>query len=436
MPDSTMSENPTPDGWLSARLNESLDVATPLAQLFEAAGHHLYFVGGVVRDSLLDISRAENDLDATTAARPAEIKALVSQLADAVWTQGERFGTIGCRIDGHIYEITTHRAEKYQPGSRKPVVAFGESLDEDLLRRDFTINAMAVDVIERQLIDLYGGEADLRDRVLRTPLDPIVSFSDDPLRMLRAARFRAGYNLQPVAPLVAALSSMTDRLEIVSAERKRDELEKMLMLPSPTPGLEMLFESGLLAKVLPHLSVRDVGQVDTIGARVAAVNAAPAHRWAALFNNADLASRQLGELKVPGAVVADVVTILRMAARVDEIDPTTASAVRRLAAMGNARVVLEDAIGWMRRRATATGSTIEPFDLLADTLQNLRSSEPDLDSPDVGLDGNQICDELGIEPGVDVGRAVAWLRQIRINEGIVPGEQLRPRLSQWWSTHS
>jgi len=143
------------EGWLNARLEEALDAAMPLARRFEAAGHHLYFVGGVVRDSLLDISRAENDLDATTPARPAEIKELVSELADAVWTQGERFGTIGCQIEGRVYEITTHRAEQYQPGSRKPVVAFGDSLDEDLSRRDFTVNAMAVDVMERQLIDLY-----------------------------------------------------------------------------------------------------------------------------------------------------------------------------------------------------------------------------------------------------------------------------------------
>ena len=431
-----MSDGAAPGDWLNSRLEEALDAAAPLARLFEAAGHHLYFVGGVVRDSLLDIGRAESDLDATTAARPDEIKKLVAELADAVWTQGERFGTIGCRIGGRVYEITTHRAEQYQPGSRKPVVAFGDSLEEDLSRRDFTVNAMAVDVLERELVDYWGGEKDLRDRVLRTPLDPIVSFSDDPLRMLRAARFHAGYNLEPVAPLVAALSSMNDRIEIVSAERKRDELERILMLAEPGPGLQMLFESGLLAKVLPRIDLRDAKQVASAGGRVASVRASVAHRWAALIDDPTLASVQLSELKVPGAVVSDVVTLLRMAGRADEVDSSTPSGVRRLAALGNGRVVLEDAIDWAKAKATAMNSPIERFDTMAATLKGLRLNEPDLDSPSVGLDGNEICRELGIEPGVDVGRAIAWLRQIRINEGIVSKEQLRLRLSTWWSEHS
>ncbi len=422
-----------PDSRLNPRLIDALDAVAPLARLFEASGHHLYLVGGVVRDGLLGIERAENDFDATTEARPEQIKKLVAGPADAVWDQGERFGTIGCRIDGRIYEITTHRAESYEPDSRKPVVAFGEHLEEDLSRRDFTINAMAVDIIDRRLIDMFGGESDLRNRILRTPLDPRLSFSDDPLRMLRAARFRAGYELTPVPELTKALVSMTDRLEIVSRERIRVEIEKLLLLPRPWPGLEMMWSTGLMAEVLSELADLDEAALTRTAKKVEAVRASAAHRWAALLGCPDAARRRLRELKAAGALIADTELILRVEAGLDTANPTSDTDVRRLAAMGNGRVVLEDVIDWKRRCGDATDEPTDEIALIDATLRRLRSTEPDLDSPDVGLDGNQIGEVLAIEPGVEIGRAVAWLRELRMTEGALPADELRSRLSQWWS---
>lgn len=421
------------DSRLNPQLIAALDAAVPLARLFEAAGHHLYLVGGVVRDSLLDIDRVENDFDATTEARPDQIKELVAGSADAVWDQGERFGTIGCRIDGRIYEITTHRAESYDPGSRKPSVAFGEHLEEDLSRRDFTVNAMAVDVIDRRLIDLFGGEGDLRNRILRTPLDPRVSFSDDPLRMLRAARFHAGYALTAVPELTEALVSMTDRMEIVSRERIRAEIEKLLLLPQPRPGLEMLWSTGLMAEVLPELADLDGLTLTRIAKKVAAVEASAAHRWAALLGDPAVARRRLGGLKAAGALIADTELILRIGANLDTVGPASDSDVRRLAAMGNGRVVIEDVIMWKRRCADATGEPTDEMALVNAALCRLRSIEPDLDRPDVGLDGNQIGEVLSIGPGVEIGRAVTWLRELRMTEGVIPTDELRSRLLQWWS---
>ena len=223
-----------------------LDEVRPLAEAFVAADHPLYLVGGVVRDLLLGKERAESaDVDLCTPAHPDEIKRIVGPLADAVWTQGERFGTIGLRIDGRDYEITTFRAESYEPDSRKPEVSFGDTIEVDLSRRDFTVNAMALAVPVPELIDPYDGAADLAAGVLRTPLAPEVSFVDDPLRMLRAARFIAGYGLEPTADLVDAVRANAGRLEIVSGERIRDELDKLLVTPDPSAGLWFVVDTGL-----------------------------------------------------------------------------------------------------------------------------------------------------------------------------------------------
>ncbi|MFM7410121.1 MAG: CCA tRNA nucleotidyltransferase, partial [Actinomycetota bacterium] len=218
----------------------------PLTERFAAAGKRLYLVGGTVRDLLIGRGDATNvnvfDFDATTDARPEETKKILAGWADALWTQGERFGTIGAKKNGRVYEITTHRAEAYSPDSRKPDVAFADAIDADLSRRDFTVNAMALELTgaEPALIDPYNGAADLIARVLRTPLSPEESFSDDPLRMLRAARFVAALNLTPDPGLVAAVKNMADRLEIVSRERVRAELDRLIVLDHPTTGLWFL----------------------------------------------------------------------------------------------------------------------------------------------------------------------------------------------------
>src|SRR5262245_59122962 len=233
-----------------------LQEVAPLAERFFARGHRLYLVGGSVRELLLGTAGEDHDLDFTTDARPNEIKAAIGGFADALWTQGERFGTIGAKRGERIYEITTFRAESYTDDSRKPHVVYADEIELDLSRRDFTVNAMALDVTPGKtptLVDPFGGAADLMAKVLRTPLGPEVSFSDDPLRMLRAARFIAGYDLHPTDELVAAATAMASRLEIVSGERIRDELDKLITLDHPGAGLFFIYETGLAERFAPEL---------------------------------------------------------------------------------------------------------------------------------------------------------------------------------------
>jgi poly(A) polymerase len=232
----------------------------PLAERFDEAGHRLFLVGGSVRDLLVETSRhgrdTIRDLDLTTDARPERIKQLLDGWADAVWNQGEKFGTIGAKRLGRSFEITTFRAESYSDESRKPHVTFADEIETDLSRRDFTINAMALEVTRGAtptLVDPFEGAADLVGKVLRTPLGPEISFSDDPLRMLRAARFIAAHDLQPTDELVEAVRTMAPRLEIVSAERIRDELDKTITLDHPAAALFFLHDTGLAEQFLPEL---------------------------------------------------------------------------------------------------------------------------------------------------------------------------------------
>src|SRR3954454_4763976 len=227
-----------------------LEEMRPMTERIHALGKRLYLVGGTVRDLLIDKQGGDTDFDATTDAVPSEIKAALNGWADAIWTQGERFGTIGAKKGDRVYEITSHRAEVYTDDSRKPNVQFSNDIEVDLSRRDFTVNAMALELTRTDgeppsLVDPYGGAADLATRTLRTPLRPEVSFSDDPLRMLRAARFIAGYDLEPVPELVAAVRAHAQRLEIVSAERIGGELDKLLVVPDPSAGLWFIVDTGL-----------------------------------------------------------------------------------------------------------------------------------------------------------------------------------------------
>ena len=232
----------SPDDGIPERLRPVLEATLPLAERFNASGKQVYLVGGPVRDGIVGRPGGvepgpEVDIDLTTDATPDEIEELVSDIADAMWTQGRRFGTIGLLFGGRRFEITTHRAEAYVPDSRKPEVAFGHDIETDLSRRDFTVNAMALSLPGLKLVDPFNGIADLAAHRLRTPLDPEVSFSDDPLRMLRAARFIAGYGLEPDPELVVAVRELGSRLGIVSRERIRDELDKLMVLPNPITGI-------------------------------------------------------------------------------------------------------------------------------------------------------------------------------------------------------
>ncbi len=238
-----------------AELLRIAPVADRLGALFSNAGHELYLVGGSVRDALL--GGLGHDLDFATSARPGAVEKLLRKFSPAVWTIGKEYGTIGCRVDvgetSWVIEVTTYRSDVYVGHSRKPEVAFGDTLDDDLLRRDFTINAMAVSIPEKRFVDPYGGLNDLARRVIRTPATPESSFSDDPLRMMRAARFAAQLGFRPAPEVVAAMRDMADRISIISAERIRDELSKLLLTDGPRPGLDLLVSTGLAAKVLPEL---------------------------------------------------------------------------------------------------------------------------------------------------------------------------------------
>ena len=206
-----------------------------------------------MRDAMLGRLRDGSDLDFTTDARPPEILDILASFAEATWDVGITYGTVGSRIQGRECEITTYRSEHYDPESRKPAVDFGESLEGDLARRDFTINSMALTLPDLHLIDLFAGEVDLRAKLIRTPGSPEASFSDDPLRMMRAARFASQLGFHVVADVVIAMTEMASRLEIVSAERIRDEFMKILMSDDPRTGLELLVGTGLTEYVVPEL---------------------------------------------------------------------------------------------------------------------------------------------------------------------------------------
>lgn len=238
-------------GTAIAHLEPVMPLLRQLGELFAGAGHEIALVGGPVRDAFL--SRTSPDLDFTTSARPDDTERIVAGWADATWDLGRAFGTIGVRKGGVQVEITTYRADAYDRETRKPVVEFGDSLDDDLVRRDFTVNAMALRLPDLTFVDPYGGLADLAAGVLRTPTDPEVSFGDDPLRMMRAARFSSqlGFDVAPEA--FRAMREMAASIEMISAERVRDELVKLLMSPTPRRGLELLVESGIAEHVLPEL---------------------------------------------------------------------------------------------------------------------------------------------------------------------------------------
>ena len=236
------------------RFRPYVEATDELARRFTAAGRAVYLVGGSVRDALLPgAASEESDIDLTTDARPDEIERIVRGWADDVWTQGAKFGTIGCRKGGRVYEITTHRAEVYVPESRKPEVTYGDDIELDLSRRDFTVNALALRLPDMELIDPFDGLGDLAAGRLRTPLDPEISFGDDPLRMLRAARFAARFSLEPDPALVDAVTKMHGRLSIVSAERIRDELDKIVLVDVPSQALWFVVRTGLAGEFLPEL---------------------------------------------------------------------------------------------------------------------------------------------------------------------------------------
>lgn len=460
------------------RLAPVLDATRPLAERFAEAGHRLYLVGGVVRDLLEGRPLSDGDIDLTTDARPEQIKAILSQGAEALWTQGERFGTIGARFGGWDFEVTTHRAEAYHPDSRKPDVQFAEVVEADLSRRDFTVNAMAIELPEPRLIDPFGGAADLAARTLRTPLSPAESFTDDPLRMLRAARFVAGYGLRPVDDLVAAVTELRERLSIVSPERIRDEFDKLMVVDDPSSGLWFLVDTGLIDEFFPEIPAMRVEQdpihrhKDVLAHTIAVVagvaprkpDGAPNRvtRLAALYH--DLGKPKTRSIGPKGVsfhhheVVGARMTRERMKAlRYSRADIEAVSqlvylhlrfhtygmgwtdaAVRRF--VRDAGPLVDELIELTRcdcttRNKRKAAELARRMDELEQRIAELRQRE-EMDAIRPDLNGAEVMELLGLKPGPQVGRALDHLLELRLEHGPMERDDAERELRLWWETQS
>jgi poly(A) polymerase len=421
----------------------------PLVTRFAAAGHRLYLVGGVVRDLLLHSRTTGDDVDLTTDALPAVTRSLVAKEATALWTQGERFGTIGAHVNGRPVEITTHRAESYHPASRKPEVVFGTDLTVDLSRRDFTVNAMAIELPSGEFVDPFGGRVDLERRRLCTPLDPELSFTDDPLRMLRAARFVARFGLEPDPVLVAVATRLAARLSIVSVERIHDETERLLATSDPSTGLELLERTGLLEQWIPEV-VAAGGAVD---ARFGPMTRWEVVRAALVASGSPTVRRALLAWPVAEADGERAVVTMtrRLRYSVDDQRRTgrLSGAIRR--ALASELAPPEQ----VRRFGAELGPDVDPvlaaLDALAglladrslrDRLEALRRVHHELDARgELGrleppLGGADVMAHLGCGPGPEVGRALDALREAVLVEGPLDRDQALVRLDRWWRERS
>jgi poly(A) polymerase len=414
------------------------------------------------------VDREGSDFDLTTDARPDEIEGIVRGWADDVWTQGARFGTIGCRKGSRVYEITTHRAEVYVPDSRKPEVTFGDDITVDLSRRDFTINALALRLPDMELIDPFDGLGDLAAGRLRTPLDPEVSFDDDPLRMLRAARFAARFSLEPDPALIEAVRRMHGRLSIVSAERIRDELDKIIMVDVPSRALWFVVRNGLADEFLPELPAMALEQdpihrhKDVLAHTLAVVDKTSKNRLlrlAALFHDvgkprtraitdggvsfhhhevvgARMTRVRMEALRYPSSDVDTVVRLVELHLRFHTYRlGWTDKAVRRY--VRDAGPYLDTLNELTRcdcttRNAAKARALARRMDELEARIAELRAQE-ELDAMRPDLDGNQIMEILGLEPGRAVGEARDFLMDLRLDEGPLGEEEAAKRLRAWWA---
>jgi poly(A) polymerase len=452
------------------RFRPLLAATAELAERFGQAGRTLYLVGGSVRDALFPAEAVTtHDFDLTTDAGPDEIERLVRGWADDVWTQGGRFGTIGARRAGQEFEITTHRAEVYVPDSRKPEVTFGDDIELDLSRRDFTINALALRLPDMELIDPFDGLGDLAAGRLRTPLDPEISFGDDPLRMLRAARFAARFNLKPDPHLEAAVEAMHDRLSIVSRERIRDELDKMVMVDVPSEALWLVVRTGLAVDFLPELPGLALEQdpihrhKDVLAHTLAVMDKTSKDRilrLAALFH--DVGKPKTRAITDGGVtfhhheMVGARMTRARMTAlrySAEDIDTVvrlvelhlrfhtyrlgwTDKAVRRY--VRDAGPLL-DRLNELTRCDCTTRNVGKARDLarrmdeLVARIAELGQQE-ELDRLRPDLTGNQVMELLGVGPGPVVGRALAFLMELRLDEGPLSEGEATARLRAWWAS--
>ena len=405
---------------------EIVNTAADLTNLFKDNGFRLYFVGGIVRDLLLGYKPDVQDLDCTTDASPKEIKRIVQPIADAVWLQGERFGTVGMRVNGTNYEITTHRAESYVDDSRKPVVNFSTNLSDDLIRRDFTVNAMAVDTATGELFDPYGGVKDLEEMTLRTPMDPEESFTDDPLRILRAARFIAAYGFSPTGDLLQAAQKISERLNIVSIERIRDEIFRLLSVEDPRLGLKFLSASKTALYVFPEVFELGEERQEMLFNQVSLVEAEPLMRLAVfkeMIPDSRLRSFRLSSKEL--VYVEKIRNALVLLEKNDQNDWSDAK-FRRLAF--DTEGALDDVVRIWERIFPKNLTVINELKRLNEAGE-FTTFEP-------FFDGETIMNELGIEPGPDVGTVTDWLINLRIEEGSLSEEQVKQKLHIWWDQRS
>jgi len=473
---------------VAAALERLGDLATSptvsrLAAAFAGAGHELALVGGPVRDAFLD--RPTHDLDFTTDATPDQILKLVKPISDAHWDIGRAFGTIGALMNGETVEITTYRADSYDGTTRKPDVVFGTSLEEDLLRRDFTVNSLALRLPTVSLVDPSGGIDDLLAGVLRTPSAPEQSFGDDPLRMLRAARFTAQLGFTLDMDTAGAMEEMRESIRIISAERVGEEISKLLLAENPRAGIEVLMESGLAAIVLPeipglqleideHHHHKDVYQhtltvlEQAIGYEKSRGNLDPQGdlvvRLAAVMH--DIGKPATRKLE-PGGVVSfyhhDVVgaKLAKKRLRALRYDNETINAVSRLVELhlrffGYTEGAWTDSA--VRRYVRDAGDQLERLHILtrADvTTRNRRKADrlgfayddleariadlaerEELNAVRPDLDGSEIMAILGVAPGPEVGEAYRYLLEQRLDDGPIGVDEATRRLLAWWAQRS
>ncbi|MGW3994287.1 CCA tRNA nucleotidyltransferase [Amycolatopsis sp. NPDC004772] len=458
-------------------LMEVSPLAEELAERFARAGHRLYLVGGSVRDALL--GRSSGDLDFTTDARPDRVLKIVSGWGDAVWDVGIAFGTVGVTKKGMQLEITTFRADRYDRVGRNPEVTFGDSIEGDLLRRDFTVNAMAVELASKTFIDPHDGLGALRERVLDTPATPQESFADDPLRMLRAARFAAQLDFTAAPRVVDAMTSMAEEIDRITAERVQAELSKLLLAADPRPGLELLVDTGLADRVLPevpgmrlaideHHQHKDVYQ-HSLTVLAQAIDLEKTHeptsepdlilRLAALLHDvgkpatrefqpgggvsfhhhevvgARMARKRLRALKFSKEIVDDVSQLVFLHLRFHGYGKGewTDSAVRRYVTDAGHlltrlhKLVRADCTTRNRRKAAALQAT---YDDLEARIAALKAKE-DLDRVRPDLNGEQIMELLGLKPGPDVGKAWKFLKELRLDRGPLDHDEAVAELKKW-----
>jgi poly(A) polymerase len=479
---SISENNSTASNRILSALGESADLLKELGEIFSKNGFEISLVGGPVRDAVL--GKAVKDLDLTTNAKPEEIQKCLKGWADSIWDVGIKFGTVGAKVKDYVFEITTYRTEQYEDTSRKPSVEFGKTLDEDLARRDFTINAMALRLPNFELVDIYNGLTDLNNKILRTPLDAQISFSEDPLRMLRAARFMSKLDLKPQADLVEAMKTLADRLKIVSMERINDEFNKLLLTDKPRPGIELLVETGVAEHFLPELPAlkleidehhhhKDVYQhsltvldqvIDLENKHQPQIEADLVLRIAALLHDigkpktrkfegegrvsfhhhevvgARLAKKRLEKLRYSNEIIEQVCLLIELHLRFHGYGDGkwTDSAVRRYVRDAEEQLIRLHKL----TRADCTTRNEAKAEKLSNAYNDLEerivelSKQEELKSMRPELDGAEIMKVLNIKPGPEVGKAYQFLLDLRLDKGILGLEKATEELKTWWAKNS